>query len=875
MRITAVAVAHLVIAAAAFGALGMTSAPPNQPQNAADIVYASPTGSGSSCGAGTPCDLSAARDKVRRLLPHAVGDVRVELRGGTYRLTSPLQLGVQDSGTPDHQVIYEAAPGQTPVLSGARRVTGFTKVDATRNIYRATVPKGTSSRELFVNGVRADRDRSAVNPAGFSVTSTGFTTSDPQYTSWTNAPGVEIVQNNAWKQMRCPLASITPSASGGSDLTVDPACWSNNHSSVPNPSFPFNGAGLPALDGISWIENAYQLLGTPGQFYLDSAAGELYYVPRPGENLATADVELPVAPELLDLSGTPGHLAPLNDNDWRATYTGSWATSTGRGLGDLDDDVHYTSTDGDSVSYTFTGTGIQLLSETNSDEGTADVYLDGKKVETVSANSPERLAQQAIVSLTGLPKGQHTLRVVKTSGSYLLVDGFTVIGDVIAPVHDITFTGITFAYTTWNAPTTEGYIDNQAGITWDPTTRTPSRIPAAVQVHRGMRISFTRDVVEHTGTSGIDLADQTQDSSVTASTITDTSGIGVAVGEVDDYYQTVPALMTSGNTVADDIVRFPGQEYSDAVGIWVGDSRGTTLSHNDVGYTPYSGISMGWGWGWASDCTLQAKQGLTTCRHGTTYSGGNQIVDNHVHSVMGVLNDGGPIYTLGGQATTSQFTGNVLGECINGCNAIYHDEGSSLWNTHDNVVEFSNGGLWLNLWTPSIHDDSIYDNYSDTAQYNNNGTNITFSQATVVTDGQWPAPAQAIIDAAGPGILPGTVVDDDDLRIGYLGSWSSSGSRGLGDLDNGVHYTQQNGATATITFTGTGITFLTETNSDEGDVGITLDGVAQPTVSAYSAQRQARYPLYSVSGLAEGRHTLTVGKLGGSYLLVDGFTLKP
>ncbi|HEX4223362.1 MAG TPA: hypothetical protein VHZ97_13425 [Pseudonocardiaceae bacterium] len=869
MRIAAAVVTPLLAAAVAFG----TGGPPAQSSDAAGIVYAAPNGSGSSCNANNPCQLATARDKVRRLLPHAAGALRVELFGGTYRLTSPLQLGVQDSGTPGHPVSYTAVPGQTPILSGAQRVTGFTKFDATKNIYRARVPKGVTSRELFVNGVRASRASSALNPQGFSVTATGFTTNDPQYTSWTNAPGVEIVDDNAWKQMRCPLASITPSATGGSDLTVDPACWNNNHNSVPNPSFPFNGAGLPTLDNITWLENAYQLLGTPGQFYLDSAAGELYYLPRPGENLATADVELPVAQELLDLAGTPGHVAPLNDSDWRATYTGSWNTSGGRGLGDLGDDVHYTATDGDSVSYPFTGTGIQLLSETNSDEGTADVYLDGTKVETVSANSPQRLAQQALVSLTGLPKGPHTLKVVKTGGSYLLVDGFTVIPDVIAPVHDISFSGITFAYTTWTAPGTEGYIDNQAGITWDPTTQAPSRIPAAVQVHRGARISFAHDTVEHTGTSGIDLADQTQDSTVTASTVTDTSGIGVAVGEVDDYYQTVPALMTSGNTVSDSIVTRPGQEYSDAVGIWVGTSKGTTLSHNDVGYTPYSGISMGWGWGWASDCTLQAAQGLSTCRHGTTYDGGNQIVDNHVHSVMGVLNDGGPIYTLGGQASASTFSGNVLGGCANGCNAIYHDEGSSLWNTHDNVVQFSNG-LWLNLWTPSIHDDTIYDNYSDTAQYNNNGTNITFTQATVVTDGAWPPAAQAIIDNAGPGVLPGSVVDDDDLRIGYSGSWSASGSRNLGDLDNGVHYTQQDGASATISFTGTGITFLTETNSDEGDVGITLDGAAQPTVSANSPVRQSQDKLYSVSGLAEGKHTLTVTKLSGTYLLVDGFIIK-
>jgi hypothetical protein len=88
-----------------------------------------------------------------------------------------------------------------------------------------------------------------------------------------------------------------------------------------------------------------------------------------------------------------------------------------------------------------------------------------------------------------------------------------------------------------------------------------------------------------------------------------------------------------------------------------------------------------------------------------------------------------------------------------------------------------------------------------------------------------------------------------------------------------VHYTQQDGATATITFTGTGISFFTETNADEGDIGIALDGVAKATVNANTPQRQAQQTLYSVAGLTAGQHTLTVTKLSGTYLLVDGFTL--
>ncbi|MFG2463534.1 hypothetical protein ACGFWE_41710 [Streptomyces sp. NPDC048523] len=339
------------------------------------------------------------------------------------------------------------------------------------------MPAGTQSRQLFVDGVRAQRARGPLNPSGFTLSGPSFTTSDSSYASFTNASSVEVVDNNAWKQMRCPLASITAPSNGGSSLNVDPTCFANNNTSVPNRQFPFNGAGLPKLSAISFVENAYQLLDSPGEFYLDSSAGRLYYKPRSGENLSTADVELPTTETLLNVKGTPGHLTPVNDTDPAITYTGSWSRSSGRSLGDLYDDVHTTQANGDSVSYTFTGTGIDVLSETNSDEGGIDVYVDGTKVQSVSAAASSRLAQQVVASVSGLAKGRHTIKLVKTGGTYMVLDGFTVVPDAITPAHDITFQGLTFAYTTWTLPSTAGYIDNQAGVLWDTAdSNAPIRI---------------------------------------------------------------------------------------------------------------------------------------------------------------------------------------------------------------------------------------------------------------------------------------------------------------------------------------------------------------------------------------------------------------
>ncbi|GIG87942.1 alpha-L-fucosidase [Plantactinospora endophytica] len=114
-------------------------------------------------------------------------------------------------------------------------------------------------------------------------------------------------------------------------------------------------------------------------------------------------------------------------NDNVATYSTGWAVSSNRGFGDYNDDVHYTTSNGASFTYTFNGTGIDYLSERNSDQGVVDIYLDGVLRATVDTSSSTRLTQQVIYSVRGLPQGSHTLRGVKRSGTYMLVDRFDVV----------------------------------------------------------------------------------------------------------------------------------------------------------------------------------------------------------------------------------------------------------------------------------------------------------------------------------------------------------------------------------------------------------------------------------------------------------------
>jgi alpha-galactosidase len=126
----------------------------------------------------------------------------------------------------------------------------------------------------------------------------------------------------------------------------------------------------------------------------------------------------------------PSRTITLDDTDPGVVYTGAWSQSTGRGLGDYGDGVHYTEQNGDSFQYAFQGTGISYITEEDTSQGEVDIYLDGQFVETVNtgrdAGQP-RLVQQTVFTKTGLANGSHTLKVVKKSGSFMLLDRIDVI----------------------------------------------------------------------------------------------------------------------------------------------------------------------------------------------------------------------------------------------------------------------------------------------------------------------------------------------------------------------------------------------------------------------------------------------------------------
>lgn len=260
--------------------------------------------------------LSRARDAVRAELARGVSHPEVRLLDGTFRLARPLVLDARDSGSRRGDVVWRAAAGARPVISGAVRVRGWRLHDRRRGIFVARVRRGLAGRQLYVGGRRATRARSTTYPPGFSRTAAGFRISPPAVAPRPGPTHLEAVTRTQWKMMRCPVAAVRPG-----ELVMAEPCWTNVN------VFP----ALWSFQTLTWLENSYELLDAPGEWYLDSARGRLYAIPRRGQRLAGADVELPVTQALVDVRGTLSR--PVSDLRFEGlTFAyGTWLGPSGPG----------------------------------------------------------------------------------------------------------------------------------------------------------------------------------------------------------------------------------------------------------------------------------------------------------------------------------------------------------------------------------------------------------------------------------------------------------------------------------------------------------------------------------------------------------------
>jgi len=301
--------------------------------------------------------LARAKEAVRSL--PKTGDIVVEFADGFYEMTETVEFGVEDSGNENCTIYYQAAPGATPILSGGKKITGTWEIadDVTwltggLKAYKTTLERNGKLRAIYVNGERANMtEKTNVRPINDTTNIPRYSfyaSGEPQYKPeefyvagqhCTNETA-HIIRNQPWIWQDClnviggtkfSTADLPPdtrnpqnielSAKVGAKWVWPLACVAKTEVDPADPSrtiahlqMPYNALAQNMDWGTAYsrtnthvIYNVFEHLEKPGDFYFDEANKTLYYIPRAGESMESAEVIIPELVHLIDIGGNVEH----------------------------------------------------------------------------------------------------------------------------------------------------------------------------------------------------------------------------------------------------------------------------------------------------------------------------------------------------------------------------------------------------------------------------------------------------------------------------------------------------------------------------------------------------------------------------------------
>ena len=220
----------------------------------------------------------------------------VLVRGGTYFLDEPLVLRPEDSN-----LRLAAALGERVVISGGRRISGWREVTVgTKKYWASEIPEARDSKwffhELWVKGERRTRAR---HPNKGYLKIVSLPDKAPEWTkghtrfefwggdlkAWPSVTNAEIIAMTRWVESRLPIVSVEETQrlvnlGKRSVFELQP-------------------------DDLYYVEHLFEALDAPGEWYLDTARGTLFYLPMPGEQIDRFEAIAPVLSQVMRLEGRP------------------------------------------------------------------------------------------------------------------------------------------------------------------------------------------------------------------------------------------------------------------------------------------------------------------------------------------------------------------------------------------------------------------------------------------------------------------------------------------------------------------------------------------------------------------------------------------
>ena len=239
--------------------------------------------------------IAKARDAIRQIRAKKpfTEPITVMVREGKYYLNETLVFEPVDSGTKECPITYMAYPGEKPIISGGKKITGTWKPYKDK-IMVCTIDEVKEGkwyfRQLAVNGEKQKRARIPGEDEFLIeqvVDATSFKYKEGCFKRFHNLDDVEVLVFHSWNETRFLISELDENQR--IVKFKDPKA---RH------IIGWGGAG-----GANryYIENVKEGLAEPGTWYLDKKTGELFYWHE--GDIENAEVVAPVVNQLIRFEG--------------------------------------------------------------------------------------------------------------------------------------------------------------------------------------------------------------------------------------------------------------------------------------------------------------------------------------------------------------------------------------------------------------------------------------------------------------------------------------------------------------------------------------------------------------------------------------------
>lgn len=233
--------------------------------------------------------IAHAQAQVRKSPALGKQPVTVNLKGGTYSLGAPVVFTEEDSGTADAPATYKAVEAEEVIISGGVKLSLDWK-PYKGEILQAETPAGLEIDQLFVNGEcqhmarYPNYDPKILPYHGYAAD----VFSPKRAARWSDPSGgyMHAMHQMLWGGFHYRITGKTPD----NNVTYEGG-WQNNRHSGMHATYRF-------------VENIFEELDAPGEWFHNRKRKTLYYYPPKGVDVKTATFEVARLKQLVEFQGT-------------------------------------------------------------------------------------------------------------------------------------------------------------------------------------------------------------------------------------------------------------------------------------------------------------------------------------------------------------------------------------------------------------------------------------------------------------------------------------------------------------------------------------------------------------------------------------------